>query len=428
MTYVTLKLDNCFLVSTVRDDWVRIDGSPIAPYTDRWFQDPAFIASLATNTWGSVIAFVKKNEDELRAGIYTGYFISDLLSTPEEVLSKPVVKVNLGNIRDSTSVLFTEPQGGAKPYVQYDGFSKQPNFPLTKRSTAVFLNVYSSAYVRGLNSTMTAVRTPSQVMNYTYRPDYKFMAMPKEKTECFFGLELEVNSRIPWDDVYRTMTEVFPVQEPFIFAKSDSSISGDFLNSYEIVSHPMSPRRMRAEFRILFTKLERLLKEKNMVWEENFDMVTKSTGIHVHVSKTAFTPLSRTHMKKFMLLWNTSGSTVSSFTSQLACRETKGNHYIKPAESYRGRSLAWMLREGKNSERYAACNETRETVEVRVFRGQPCLKAVCHAIDTTEAMLKFTEQASMSQLNRRFPTAFKSWLGKQNKNSYRSLKETLKCA
>jgi len=133
-------------------------------------------------------------------------------------------------------------------------------------------------------------------------------------------------------------------------------------------------------------------------------------------------------MKKFMLLWNTSGSTVSSFTSQLACRETKGNHYIKPAESYRGRSLAWMLREGKNSERYAACNETRETVEVRVFRGQPCLKAVCHAIDTTEAMLKFTEQASMSQLNRRFPTAFKSWLGKQNKNSYRSLKETLKCA
>jgi len=275
---------------------------------------------------------------------------------------------------------------------------------------------------------MTAVRTPSQVMNYTYRPDYKFMAMPKEKTECFFGLELEVNSRIPWDDVYRTMTEVFPVQEPFIFAKSDSSISGDFLNSYEIVSHPMSPRRMRAEFRILFTKLERLLKEKNMVWEENFDMVTKSTGIHVHVSKTAFTPLSRTHMKKFMLLWNTSGSTVSSFTSQLACRETKGNHYIKPAESYRGRSLAWMLREGKNSERYAACNETRETVEVRVFRGQPCLKAVCHAIDTTEAMLKFTEQASMSQLNRRFPTAFKSWLGKQNKNSYRSLKETLKCA
>jgi len=265
-------------------------------------------------------------------------------------------------------------------------------------------------------------------MNYTYRPEYKYMTMPKEKTECFFGLELEVNSGIPWNDIYRAMVDVAPVQEVFIFAKTDASIEGKFSDNYEIVSHPMSPRRMRSEFSILFKKLERLVKEKGLEWDRVFDMDTISTGIHVHVSKGSFTPLSRTHKKKFMLLWNNSSTGISDFTAQLACRTMKGNRYIQPAPSYSGRSLAWMLTEGKNGDRYAACNETQDTVEVRVYRGQPCLASVLHAIDTTQAMLKFTEQMPNSQLNRHFPVHFKKWLGKQNKSAYRTLKETLQCA
>ena len=133
-------------------------------------------------------------------------------------------------------------------------------------------------------------------------------------------------------------------------------------------------------------------------------------------------------MKKFMLMWNHSGKAITDFNSKLAGRNIKENHYTCPAQDYRGRTLAWMLREGRNDDRHSACNETLSTIEVRVFRGQPCVSSVFHAIDTTEAALKFTEQMPNSQVNMHLPTHFTTWLGKQNTASYRNLKESLKCA
>ena len=133
-------------------------------------------------------------------------------------------------------------------------------------------------------------------------------------------------------------------------------------------------------------------------------------------------------MKKFMLMWNHSGKAITDFNSKLAGRNIKENHYTCPAQDYRGRTLAWMLREGRNDDLHSACNETLSTIEVRVFRGQPCVSSVFHAIDTTEAALKFTEQMPNSQVNMHLPTHFTTWLGKQNTASYRNLKESLKCA
>ena len=439
MTTVTLELENCFLVTRSSDPsyMTMVGGSPIRRKCTRWFQEIEFLASLPASNWSDVVKFVEDNKEELidAYDVYSDY-VDALLLTSGTALNKPVLVTRhlpAGYPSSRNTVLFTVVQASiTKPYFEFDGITADPVLPISGRSRPVLVDVYQSELSMMMSEGAAGTPPPpstasfSEVMNYTYKPEYKYMTMPKEKTECFFGLELEVNSEIPWNDIYRTMVNVAPVQEAFIFAKSDASISGEFSKCYEIVSHPMSPRRMRIEFSTLFKKLERLVNEKGLEWGRVFDMQTTSTGIHIHVSKGSFTPLSRTHQKKFMMLWNNSSPAISAFTAQLACRTLKGSHYMSPASDYEGRSLAWMLSKGKNSHRHASCNETPKTVEVRVYRGQPCFASVRHAIDTTEAMLKFTEQMPNSQLNRHFPAHFKAWLGKQNKNSYRSLKETLR--
>jgi hypothetical protein len=435
MSYDILELDNCFVVADrPRDGTCTLIGNSRVPESDpRWYQRVVFLSSLPNGTWGSVVTFVKDNEDSLRASNLDR--IDDILAVTGAALTKEVLKVTRipdGNTRTSISFLFTpvDQDPAAKRHYKYDGIDQQAEIPVDGRSRATKVYVFETSYCQAMDSSQPPVveeqhHTSSAVMNYTYKPEYKFMSMPKENTECYFGLELEVNSKVPWSDIHRAMTSMVPVQEAFIFAKQDGSIGGRFNNCYEVVSHPMSPRRMRVEFTTLFKKLERLVADKGLEWGSVFDMDTTSTGIHIHVSKGSFTPLSRTHKKKFMMLWNNSSPAISDFTAKLACRTLKGNTYVKPASNYAGRSLAWMLKEGKNSDRHSSCNETSSTVEVRAFRGQPSLASVRHAIDTTEAMLRFTEQMPNSQLNRHFPRHFKVWLGKQNKNSYRNLKMTL---
>jgi hypothetical protein len=434
MSYDILELDNCFLVSDRprTGDCHAVVSSRVPKNDDYWYQSVALLSSLPDGTWGSVVTFVKDNEEYLRA--LGAAKIDRILEVTGAALNKQVLVVAHlpeGNSRSSGSSSLFAPvtqDPTAKRHYRHGGIYDQAPIPVDGRSRATRVDVYTTSYCNAMNSNQPVAEehhTSSEVMNYTYKPEYKFMAMPKEQTECYFGLELEVNSKVPWSDIHRAMTSMVPVQEAFIFAKQDGSISGQYNNCYEIVSHPMSPRRMRVEFTTLFKKLERLVADKGLEWKEVFDMETTTTGIHIHVSKGSFTPLSRTHKKKFMLLWNNSSPAISDFTAKLACRTLKGNTYVNPASNYAGRSLAWMLKEGKNSDRHSSCNETTSTVEVRAFRGQPSIASVRHAIDTTEAMLRFTEQMPNSQLNRHFPRHFKSWLGKQNKNSYRNLQMTL---
>jgi hypothetical protein len=434
MSYDILELDNCFVVADCprAGECYAVGDSRVPAQDEYWYQTVVFLSSLPNGTWGSVVTFVKDNEERLR---HLGTAKLDaILGITGAALSKQVLVVGHlpggGTRTSSSSFLFTPAAQDptAKRHYRHGGVYDHADIPVDGRSRSTRVDVFMTTSCNAMNSSQPVAEehhTSSEVMNYTYKPEYKFMSMPKENTQCYFGLELEVNSKVPWSDIHRAMTSMVPVQEAFIFAKQDGSITGQFNNCYEIVSHPMTPRRMRIEFTTLFKKLERLVADNGLEWKQVFDMETMSTGIHVHVSKGSFTPLSRTHKKKFMMLWNNSSPAISDFTAKLACRTLKGNSYVKPASNYAGRSLAWMLKEGKNSERHSSCNETPSTVEVRAFRGQPSLASVRHAIDTTEAMLRFTEQMPNSQLNRHFPHHFKAWLGKQNKNSYRNLKMTL---
>jgi hypothetical protein len=431
-----LELDNCFLIVNSPEqgegECQLVSGVRVPLRNEFWYESVTFLSGLPDGTWGSVRDFVIANRDELsRMSGVSNTTLTHLADTTGTALTRQVISVVTNGESTSAGSFLFSPSANTttKRHVRHGGVYSRPSLPISGRSGQVRVDTYTDSRCSSLdaanNTEAPARTTPTQVMNYTYKPEYKFMTMPKEQTECYFGLELEVNTKIPWVDIHRAMTTVLPIQEDFIFAKSDGSIDGKFSNSYEIVSHPMSPRRMRSEFTTLFKKIERIVADKGLEWGDVFDVDTTTTGIHIHVSKGSFTPLSRTHKKKFMMLWNTSSPAISKFTSKLACRDLKSNRYAKPSSSYSGRSLAWMLTEGKNSDRHCACNETSNTVEVRAFRGQPTVASIRHAIDTTEAMLRFTEQAANSQLSRHFPYHFMTWLGKQNRNSYRNLKRTL---
>jgi hypothetical protein len=432
---LTLQIGNTTLLYSESDYTHNIGGSLINEHVSQWYAHPLFLGSLPDLTWGSIKKFVKENAGELRGSRFSN--VENLLAIEETRDSTLAVKIS-SDYGSSASFLFT-PTGNREETLEFGGILRGVFFPLGGSGTRLQVTLSgrstrsSRRYQGGFGEEATGMSGGGyEIQSWDHRPSYKFMTLKKQVTKTYFGLELETNSQIPWCDMHHVMTQVEPKQEVFMYAKSDSSIHGKFDNSYEMVTHPMSPRRMRVEFKTFFTKLEGLLSAKNLKMSDVFDTETDSTGIHVHVSSEAFTGATRrfqgSHRKKFLMFWNMGGKANVEFTSKLARRDIKGHRYVRPSDSYDGRTPAWCLSSrGRPEDRYSACGDTGATLEVRAYRGQPTWEAVKHAVEATEAALRFTEVAPISAFSKYLPQAFDKWLGKQNRNAYRTLKENLKC-
>jgi hypothetical protein len=410
--YKKLELEDTILLFYPPSESVckKVGGIFIEVTVNSWFYRPQFVSQLPTPTWGALRKFVRDNLEELeQLGTSVrpnSIFDSSYENIPDEVeLLKPArIPANSG------FSLFEEDEGG-KPTVVYDGFYEYRN--------ESFLFYY---YLEERAPT-------SDLMAHNYVPAvFKFYSMPKEKTKRYFGLELEVNTDISWSDLHKVLTEVHPVQEDLMYFMHDGSISGDKRHSYEIVTHPMTPRRMRKEFTLFFSKLEKLLKPKGKSLSDVFDITTDSTGIHIHVSRDSFRASSRTHLNKFAMVWNSNVPAMVKLAEELAGRTLRGHRYSPPSHQYEGRSLSWCLKNHHTSGRYVACNLTQNTVEVRAFKGTPSLSNILKCIDAVEAVIDFTYQAPHSVFNRHFKTSFMSWINEQNKTRYRTLREKMKCA
>ena len=435
----TLTIGNTTLLFDSGDYMNIVDGAYINIYSSMWFCHPCFLESLPDLTWGSIKKFVKDNEAELRDLSLNN--IDNILSIHGSRDSTSSVKVFDNSTNGSRrSFLFT-PNRDQEVTLEYGGIHRSITFPIGGSGSRLQVSLggfCTRASVRHDNEAGRNQRGEANmsgggydIQAWNHRPEFKFMTLKKQVTKTYFGLELEVNSKVPWPDLHHVMTQVEPKQEAFMYAKSDSSIEGTFDMTYEMVTHPMSPRRMRIEFKTFFKKLDVLLEAKNLSVSDVFDTHTESTGIHVHVSQESFVGATRryqgSHRKKFLMFWNMGGKTNVAFTSKLAGRDITNNRYVCPSKNYEGRTQAWCLSSrGRPENRYSACGDTGDTLEVRAYRGQPTWEAVKHAIETTEAALRFTEEAPISAFTSRLPQAFDKWLGKQNRSAYRTLKENLK--
>lgn len=125
------------------------------------------------------------------------------------------------------------------------------------------------------------VTAPRAINNYSYMPQLRFRGEGK----VFLGAEIELVTSRPIDDARRA---VALLGGDLVYCKEDGSISQGF----ELCTHPMSYEWMMTEFP--WDK-----------WEEFVGVrmgADSSTGIHVHVSRTAFEAPS--HDYRWLLFWH----------------------------------------------------------------------------------------------------------------------------
>ena len=404
-----------------------------------WFFSPPFIAQLKEPTFRYLLEAYTKLEKVLDTpvkkdechGFRSFAILADrwtrhIENKDTQVYREPRVKSSAGY--DQTFSLFTSTTPVEEPAIKTFSYGGLNNWTHGETQGSIYSSLIPQA---GLASgSGPGLRSyDSDIRSYNYVPDnVTFMSSKKEKTKLYFGLELEVNTMIPWYEVQYVMTNVEPKQEPFIYAMSDSSISGQHTYNYEMVTVPMTPRRMKKEYRVLFGKLEKLAGGQGKKLTDLFDMSAATNGIHIHTSAVAFKDAQR---RRFTALWNSDIPAVLKTVNLLAGRNLKTTRYCKPSPAYEGRRLGYCLKETRYHDKYVACKDEgrgANTVEVRVFKGIPSLKNVLGCIDTVEAMFFFTLEMPISAFGREFPKVFHTWLYSQPNYKYANLKERLECA
>lgn len=379
-----------------------------------WFMKPALIVQLETPTFGALRELYTELT-ELPAEKLDGIpmeHLHDKMACWEQADDVELYRAPESDQRVVRSLLFDVTPTAENPVFTYDGI-----WSTGSNTLGIRVHVYLGS--DGVDT--------GDVQAWNYQPHFEFFSCKKEKTKLYFGLELEVNTQIPWTDIQRVMLDVEPKQPEFLYAMSDSSISGKFGQSYEIVSMPMTPRRMRQEYKKLFAKLSKLVAAKGLSLSDVLDYETKSTGIHIHASANAFGKLQR---RKFTAMWNSDIPSIHKTVNLLAGRDLNSTRYCKPSPAYEGRRVGYSLKAVRYNDKYAACNDTggSQTVEVRVFKGTPTLTNILGCIDTVEAVFNFTAEMPNSAFSNTFPKVFHNWLYSQPAYKYRDLKERIQCA
>lgn len=262
-----------------------------------------------------------------------------------------------------------------------------------------------------------------------------FLTTNKDKNaSVFLGLELEVSTDISVAELQYIVQHYEPKQEAFFACKHDGSVDTSRDYAYEIVTVPMTPARMRQEFRILFNKLHELCKKKGIGLSDVF-LSSNKNGLHIHISKKAFEGDTRELRKvgnawgsKFLAAFNSDFMQEIRLLSKVAKRAdyTKNSYCGLGNSDARGKRVAYRVG-AKHLSLYTtkytpAHGNKSKTYEVRLFAGLVDLDHVLCSIDMVEAMFYYTG-CHGAPLCVRFADTFKAWLVTQN--GYRALKNEI---
>lgn len=240
-------------------------------------------------------------------------------------------------------------------------------------------------------------------------------------TKTYFGIENEVQILVDKDNriglapikkrmVAKQVKEIFPDTE----CKRDSSLNFSYRGNsvdggVEMVWQPMSwgfIKDSRDKFNTMFTNVTKLLRK---------DM--KQAGMHVHISKEAFTPL---HFLKFTNFFYMASK--KDFLEYVAGRGPNNYAKIRSAYSlkgsrigveYMGRQLVAreIATKGKrikgmssshaiNADRYDIINTTNEkTYEIRIFKGCRTFIEFMTRIQFVHAIFEYSRITSSKDLS-----------------------------
>jgi hypothetical protein len=281
----------------------------------------------------------------------------------------------------------------------------------------------------------------TRMQNWSWVPPE--FPMLQHKRDCrpslFFGMEIEISTKLSCLELQYIATQVEPKQEGFFYFKSDSSITGRYndYNPVEIVTVPMTPRYAKQAWRIFFNKIENLCAAKGMQVPEVIDTNTDlNNGLHIHLSKNAFQTGVHNlggHKNRFIAAWNLWDSQSQEFYRAIGKRRLspKNSDYYHLHPDMDGRTLARRLLRGvaissrDSRARHSTCHESRMTVELRIFQGIWDISHVLACIEITLATFEFTSQVPLTKLNRMFSEKFRTWI--DNQSGYKYAKEAIQC-
>lgn len=233
------------------------------------------------------------------------------------------------------------------------------------------------------------------IKRYGYKPSPKFKQVKDaEEPALFIGVENEVN----FPSKYVPAVEVcklYDAKETHYYIKRDGSLD----NGFEIVTHPCHFEYFKSgKFPIdkLFNENLDYVKPGTYLYdvdEEEYDEgeydeddnpdLFKQCGMHIHLSKVAF---SNAHLYKFMRFFLTN----EKFIEKIAGR--KANHYCPKIMAKEMKQKA--LTKGGGERDQVNC-QPDNTVEVRVFQGAITPEDYLRNIEFVYSLFRFTKKSSL---------------------------------
>jgi hypothetical protein len=230
----------------------------------------------------------------------------------------------------------------------------------------------------------------------------------------YMGVELEVERKVDEKDYIQcpeTITEsvLDALGRDFVILKADGSLR-DY-RPFEIVTVPATLQAHKDNWAKFMNdnKLKGYLSSYS----------NGHCGMHVHISRAAFTGL---HLAKFMRFINL--PTNGGFITQLAQRKsgyakfTNYDNNDKLAITHHANAMYG----GLNSHYDAVNTANRDTIEVRIFRGNLAKSHFFKNLEFVHALWAYTKDCSMKQLTY---TDFIFWLFKDNCKLYTNLHQWL---
>lgn len=236
---------------------------------------------------------------------------------------------------------------------------------------------------RCYNETHTKV-----IKSYDYKPTPSFFKV-SPNDDVFLGIELEVersSGAIDRED----MAEM--IDHDFLYFKRDGSLDDGF----EIVTHPMTISYIKQHKNVWADILNNLRTNKYRSYD------TSTCGMHIHISKNAFTTW---HLFRFMKFFVDN----SDFVTKISQRKVENldrwaaltDNPSESGKEYTDDVLMYKAKKKRgNSKRYLAVNlQNDKSVEIRIFRGTLNDSSFFKNIEFVQATFDYTKSISETDMS-----------------------------
>jgi L-rhamnose mutarotase len=219
------------------------------------------------------------------------------------------------------------------------------------------------------------------IKGYCYKPRPTFFKV-SENDNVYLGIELEVERGANSETNHTKMALL--IQQDFLYFKTDGSLD----NGFEIVTHPMTISYIKKHKNVWADILNLLRSNKYRSYD------TRTCGMHIHISKNAFTTW---HLYRFMKFFVDN----SDFVTKISQRKIENlDRWAaltdNPSESYKEFTQDRLMYKAKkksgNDKRYLAVNlQNDKSVEVRIFRGTLNDSSFFKNIEFVQALYDYTK-------------------------------------